>query len=340
MTKINVGVVSSYPDPLCGISTHTGNILNYLRNLVDITLLQPISEPLSINYKSVQFWNPTKIEELPGDLDIIWIQHEHGLNLPLNMIANACRIRDIPIVITLHQVVEGDNNYQTTKAVTHFPKFDNKKDIRYIPHGCRDLTFRISKKQSKKLLNMPEDKKVFVMPGRLETRKELDILVKRFNDIPEAEFYFVGSIPHTNFWQFKRWMHALKSITLEHVHIVSAEPVPQYILDLYCQAADFLIFNNMQSFYSISGAAQAAWEFNKVALSPKNVMLFEELTDKNSLKFYNMDHLSDLIKNIGKEEDYLDKKLRLMEEFENKKFQIVAQKYANLFVEIIAEYKK
>lgn len=337
---INVGVISSYGDTSCGIHYHTDNLSQYLKYIVNITMLQRLDLPPSVNYKSVPFWAPNTVQQIPKDIDLLWVQHETGLNLPLTQISNLAKIEKIPIVMTLHEVRSGENKFQADRVIVHFPDLSNGKDIIHISHGCRDLTFRISKLKARKLLGLPQDKQIFTMPGRLETRKEIEKLISIFNDIPEKEFYFVGGVPQTNYYQFRRYVRELELSAGKNVHIISGEPIPQLLLDLYCQAADFLVFNDVPSYYSTSGAAQAAWELNKIALSPKNVLLFDALNDKNSLKFYNLEHLRDIIASIGDEDDYIEKKLVLMEQFEQMKFPIVAQRYAKLFQKTIEEYKK
>ena len=337
---INVGVISSYGDTSCGIHYHTDNLSQYLKYIVNITMLQRLDLLPSVNCKSVPFWAPNMVQQIPKDTDLFFIQHETGLNLPLVQISNLAKMQKIPIVMTLHEVRPGENKFQANRVIVHFPELANGKDLIYIPHGCRDLTFRISKIKARKLLGMSQDKKIFVIPGRLETRKEIEKMIPIFNEIPEKEFYFIGGIPQTNYYQFRRYIRDLKLSAKENVYIVPGEPVPQVLLDLYVQASDFLIFNDVPSYYSISGAAQAAWELNKIAISPKNVLLFNELTDKNSIKFYNLEHLQDIINDVGTENDYIDEKIYLMEEFEQKKFPIIAQKYAELFKQTIEEYKK
>lgn len=333
-------MVSSYGDVTCGIHWHTENLSQYLRPYMDITMLQRMDLPPSVNYKSVPFWLPSHIKEIPNNIDLLWVQFENGMFLPIEQIGNACRDKEIPLIMTLHQVLPGENKFQAQKAVVHFSELANGKDVMYIPHGCRDLTFRISKKEARKLLGLSKDKQIFVIPGRLEMRKELEELIQRFNGIPDKEFYFVGGVPNTDYYQFRRWIRKLKLIIKKNVYIIDGEPVPQLLLDLYCQAADFLIFNNTKSYYSISGASKISWELNKIALSPKNVLLFNDLTDKNSIKFYSLEHLSDIIASISDEDDYIEKKLVLMEQFEVMKFSSVAQRYAELFKKTIEEYRK
>lgn len=345
MASYKVGVVSSHPNPLCGISYHTHNLYSYLKLLTDVVLLQPTNMPLSPNYHAVHFWSPDKLvnTEVMRAVDLLHVEHEHGLKIPMESIRAASAGK--PIVLTLHQVLKGANNFLGDCAVVHFPELANNKDLFYIPHGCREMSFRITKERAKQLLHMPTDRPVVVMPGRLETRKCIEELVlPRGNEdsylglVNDKDFYFVGAIPHTDTLEFERWVRVLKLQAPKNVHFVAGQPVPQYILDLYCQAADYLLFDNMPSHYSVSGAAQAAWEFNKVAFSPKGVLLFNELTTANSIKYYNHEHLVDALHAIDTF-DSTDIQLKLAEEYMAKTFPAVAQQYHSLFSHIVEAWK-
>jgi len=323
--RLRLGVVSSFPNPVCGIARHTENLCNYLQRDFDLLMLQNL--PYQKKWAGKLAWQQNRWLEKNLDVDVLWIQYEQGLQIPFEELS---QFTDIPRVVTMHQVFEGENHVKADYAVVHFPELSDGSRIRYIPHGCRDLRFRISKEEAREMIGLPLDKDIIVSPGRLETRRQLHELLPILVRHRGIEFYFVGAIPNTNFWQFKRYVRVLESQAPNNVHLVAGYPVPQYLLDLYCQAADYLMWTNVPTHYSVSGAAQAAFEFNKLALTPVGVRLFNYLTEENSFKFYSLNHLDRFLSELH---DDPARRARLAEDFERYKFPRVAKLYKELFIE-------
>jgi len=326
--RLKLGVVSSFPNPVCGIARHTENLCNYLQRDFDLYMLQNL--PYQKKWSGCLAWQSNRWLIKNIDVDILWIQHEPGLQIPLEELS---QFVNIPRVVTLHQVFEGENHIKADYAVVYFSELADGDRIRYIPHGCRDLSFRISKEEAKNILGLP-DKTIIVSTGRIEVRRQFESLLPIFARHRSMEFYFVGAIPDTDYWLFRRYLRRLESQAPENVHFVVGYPVPQYLLDLYCQAADYLLWNNVPTHYSVSGAMQATFEFNKLALTPVGVRLFSYLTDENSFKFYSLNHLDKLLSDLH---DDPERRLRLAEDFQRYKFPTVAKMYRDLFIEAYEE---
>jgi len=318
--------ISSYPNPYCGISHYTENLLAGLKiGGVEPLHVTPYEYPLALG--RIGYWTPEKLE-LRGDVadSIAHVQYEPGLSMPIQKIRDAFDI----VIGTAHQLfTDRKNKLPFDYLIVPFKELADGNRIIYMPHPCRRLVFRIDKLKARKMLNLNEEKKIIVMPGRLEARKNFQEIIPVFEELKNYELYIIGGIPDTHFYLHYRYIRCL--MKLPNVHIIAGFPIPEWILDLYCQASDYLLFNNCFTHYSVSGCAQACWEFNKIGISPHDVLLFSELTNENSIKYYNPQHLHDILV-AGIDEDLETcLKIKLAEEFETKNYIAVAAEIKKLY---------
>ena len=303
-------------DDTCGVSIFTDN---------KIAALRPLGcEIQKCHYSQI----PTE-----DDFELVCIEYESGLlsTTQLNSLAAHFQKKKIPVVIESHELVGNETFYGDAVIVHHdWPELLANPDMHYIPHACQEVS-TVSQEEAREILNLPQDELIFCTPGRLEMRK---LFHENTEALKDYIYIMVGAYPPTFYYAHRRY---LRQCMKKNHQLIEGTPVPGHILALYSQAADFLLFNNSPTYYSISGSATMSISLGKVAFMA-NVKLFDMFNQKNSFKFNNVNEIPSILK-AATDDDVFEKELNLMEMRETLKWPIVAHRYLALYNQIIEKRK-
>lgn len=304
-------------DDTCGVSIFTDN---------KIAALRPLGcEIQKCHYSQIL---------TEDNFDLVCIEYESGLltTQHLNSIAAHFQKKKIPVIVEAHELFGNETFYGDAVIVHHsWPELLSNPDMHYIPHACQEVS-TVSQEEAREILNLPQDELIFCSPGRLEQRK---LFHENLEAIKDYIYIMIGAYPPTFYHAHRRYLR--QCMKYANHQIIEGTPIPGHILNLYSQAADFLIFNNSPTYYSISGSATMSLSLGKVAFMA-NVKLFDAFNDVNSFKFNNINELPAILKSAT-DDDIFSRELNLMEMREQLKWPVVAHQYLALYNQIIEKRK-
>lgn len=303
----------SSTDNTCGISIFTDN---------KITAMAPLGVTTQKCYYS----------QIPDndDFDLVVIEYEGGLisSQHLNMLASHFQKKKIPVIIEAHELSGNELFYADGVIVHHnWKELMKNPDMHYIPHPCQEIS-TVSQEEARELLNLPQDELIFVSPGRLEQRK---LFHENVEILKNYLYVMIGTYPTTFYYAHRRYLRSC--IKYPNHQAIVGTPVPNHVLNLWSQAADFLIFNNDLTYYSISGSALMSASLGKVAFM-RNVKLFDMFDNTNSFKFTDIQEIPAILKSAT-DDEIMSRELELAKMQKNLKWPHVAHQYLDLYNQIL-----
>jgi len=173
--------------------------------------------------------------------------------------------------------------------------------ISVITHGILkpENTRNISKKEARKKLNLPMDKKIILFFGYIWKYKGLDTILKSLDlirrEIPDVLLLIAGQ-PVKYFDSLERYEQIIKEYDL-HKHVVSRfEYIPDSEVELYFNTADIVVLPYREPFDTHGGVAALALSFKKPMVVTDVGGLPEYVKDQRVVS--NPDDILNLSKNI------------------------------------------
>lgn len=217
--------------------------------------------------------------------DIIHAQWWSHVLVPIYfMILSICKVRGKRIVITVHNVLPHENSKMNNflnktvlifgdKFIAHNEKskenisnlYNISKDkISVIPHGILEIVSikDISKKETRKHLKIPQNKKIILYFGNIRDYKGLDVLlgslkyiIKEIEDI----ILIIAGKPWTN---WNKYEEIIKDNDLENYIIKKLDFILPSEVEYYFSASDVVVLP-YKYFNSQSGVGALALPFKK-----------------------------------------------------------------------------
>lgn len=144
----------------------------------------------------------------------------------------------------------------------------NEDKISIITHGILkpEKTINISKKEARKKLNLPENKKIILFFGYIWKYKGLDTILKSLDSIrrkiPDVLLLIAGQ-PIKCLDSLERYEEIIKEYEL-HKHVATKfEYIPDSEVELYFNSADIVVLPYRKPFDTHGGVAALALSFKK-----------------------------------------------------------------------------
>lgn len=304
-------------DNTCGVSIFTKNKIKALA-------------PLGIETQKCHY------SQIPAntDFDLVVIEYEGGLISPqhLNTLAAYFQKKKIPVIVETHELI-GNELFYADAVISHhnWKELMANPDMHYIPHPCQEIS-TVSQEQARDILHLPQDELIFVSPGRLELRK---LFHENVEALKNYIYVMIGTYPMTYYYGHRRYLR--ECMKYDNHQLIVGTPVSEHVLTLYSQAADFLLFNNDITNYSISGSAMMSASLGKVGFM-RNVKLFDMFNNSNSFKFNDITEIPDILKSTTNDE-ILSRELQLLEMQKQLSWPNVAHQYLILYNQILEKKK-
>jgi len=347
---MKVGLVSTF-NCECGISTYSEHLSehfpkdhvqifgNDLGVLTDTNVLK--KHPITRCWKRTGDFKQLTEEILKSGVDVVHFQHEFGLfqdNKAFCKMLETLKRYQKPIVISFHTVFVDQNNNQRISEMSpyvdmficHSEAARNIlgfKSAVVIPHGSVRAKAK-TKEESRRYLNIPEDKIVLLSFGFITpTKGAMDSIssIYRLKDDFDNLFFLLAGFPvvhGNNFTNLEYCLNLFKRTKIlnmfDIVHIF-----PKYVseeeIGYYAGAADIAIENYYQTQYSISGMSHLVMSYGLPSISSNSNILID-LNETRSLKYdignigQMKDRLKTLIRNPGLRKTLSDNCLKYTEE--------------------------
>ncbi len=271
---MRIGFISSYPPIECGVATYTQYLTEALRKKgVDVYIVCHMGGSGYQVFPSFDYEDGDLAEKAFSTMvrftpDIVHVQHEFGLfgkHMGVSVIPLILEFRliGIPVVTTLHTVyadmskeheiiirtillnsnyVIVHEEYQVENIRRRFSsELANK--VRVIPHGAREVE-PIS--DAKKLIGLPQDKKVILMIGYIRPSKNFELIIDLFPEIlkryPDALLVIAGKTRGQEYIDYRNMLfqRIAKSPVKENIIFIRGQ-LPQHVFDTIVCAADVVV---------------------------------------------------------------------------------------------------
>lgn len=121
----------------------------------------------------------------------------------------------------------------------------NRKKIDVIFHGVENLKIKLVKKDARKQLKLPQDKKIIWFFGFLAGYKGIELLIQAFNKLSADEYILIiaGGKPSRvkNDKKYIQWYNRVEKMIGASGNIIRKDFVPDKDIYLYYTATDLLI---------------------------------------------------------------------------------------------------
>ena len=271
---MRIGFISSYPPIECGVATYTQYLTEALRKKgIDVYIVCHMGGSGYQVFPSFDYEDGDLAEKAFSTMvrftpDIVHVQHEFALfgkHMGVSVIPLILEFRliGIPVVTTLHTVyadmskeheiiirtillnsnyVIVHEEYQVENIRRRFSsELVNK--VRVIPHGAREVE-PIS--DAKKLIGLPQDKKVILMIGYIRPSKNFELIIDLFPEIlkryPDALLVIAGKTRGQEYIDYRNMLFQkiAKSPVKENIIFIRGQ-LPQHVFDTIVCAADVVV---------------------------------------------------------------------------------------------------
>lgn len=298
----------------CGIYTYSRDLVDALAKVgVDVYVVPLPRFGSKTPEIMVQIANKVPFE----DVDLIHVQHEHGLYVALeNTFYGALKQFGKPIISTMHAVgiVKLDqvvaNNSDLLIVHNDFCQTALKHPCKIIPHGCKSVV-SVDKDEAKKSVGVNPGDPIVGYVGFISEYKGLETLIQAMAKIPTAGLLIGGgwhSGPATTY------IHQLKSVSnelLPHRHQWIGF-VPEERLATVYSAMDVVVYPSI--FSTESGALLMALGHGKAVIA-RDLRPFKEKEEMGALLTFSdetslVTKIKRLLKN-DEEREALEEKARM-----------------------------
>ncbi len=271
---MRIGFISSYPPIECGVATYTQYLTEALRKKgIDVYIVCHMGGSGYQVFPSFDYEDGDLAEKAFSTMvrftpDIVHVQHEFGLfgkHMGVSVIPLILEFRliGIPVVTTLHTVyadmskeheiiirtillnsnyVIVHEEYQVENIRRRFSsELANK--VRVIPHGAREVEPILD---AKKLIGLPQDKKVILMIGYIRPSKNFELIIDLFPEIlkryPDALLVIAGKTRGQEYIDYRNMLfqRIAKSPVKENIIFIRGQ-LPQHVFDTIVCAADVVV---------------------------------------------------------------------------------------------------
>ncbi len=271
---MRIGFISSYPPIECGIATYTQYLTDALRKKnVDVYVVCHMGGSGHQVFPSFDYEDGDLAEKAFSTMvrftpDVIHIQHEFGLfgkNMGVSVIPLILNFRliGIPVVTTLHTVYSDmpkeheliirsilmnsnyvivHEEYQLENIKRKFPP-DLVNKMKVIPHGAREVD---PIPDAKKIIGLPEDKKVVLMIGYLRPSKNFELIIDLFPEIlkryPDAILVIASKVRGQEHIDYRNMLFKkiANSPVKDNIIFIRGQ-LPQHIFDTIISSADVVV---------------------------------------------------------------------------------------------------
>ena len=271
---MRIGFISSYPPIECGIATYTQYLTDALRKKnVDVYVVCHMGGSGHQVFPSFDYEDGDLAEKAFSTMvrftpDVIHIQHEFGLfgkNMGVSVIPLILNFRliGIPVVTTLHTVYSDmpkeheliirsilmnsnyvivHEEYQLENIKRKFPP-DLVNKMKVIPHGAREVD---PIPDAKKIIGLPEDKKVVLMIGYLRPSKNFELIIDLFPEIlkryPDAILVIASKVRGQEHIEYRNMLFQkiANSPVKDNIIFIRGQ-LPQHIFDTIISSADVVV---------------------------------------------------------------------------------------------------
>ncbi len=147
-------------------------------------------------------------------------------------------------------------------------RLGNFQKIEVIPHGVERFDGKLTKRETRKKLGIPNKKFVLLCFGFLAWYKGSDLIIDKFANLPKKikkDFLLIlagGPNPnHTDKSFYNKYINKVKEKAQKNAVLVT-DFVPEEQIPLYFEASDFILFP-YRTFISASGPMSLALSFEK-----------------------------------------------------------------------------
>ncbi len=271
---MRVGFISTYPPIECGVGAYTQFLTDALRSLqTDVYIISHYGGQGKQVFPAFDYEDDNLAEKAFSMMirftpDIVHIQHEFGMygkhyGVQVVPLIIQFHLLGIPVVVTLHtvypdppeahQIILGAILHNASQVIVHESyqketlnrifqqQFEDR--IHIIPHGAREVT---PIPDAKKLLGLPENKKVVLLIGYFRPSKNFEFVVDLMPQIvsqyPDAILVLAGKIRGKEFIEYRNFLfeRIRHSPVRDHIFLIRGQ-LPQHTFDTVLSAADVVV---------------------------------------------------------------------------------------------------
>jgi len=325
---MRVGFISTYPPIECGIATYTKYLSDALREKhIDIYVVSHLGGSGPQVFPCFDYEDGDLAERAFSMMvrftpDVVHIQHEFNLfgryeGVSVIPLIIQFRLIGIPVVTTLHTVYAGMTENQmvilksifanSERVIIHEPyqeqllrkamDEDLMAKIRVIPHGAREVELV---PDAKKVLGLPQDKKIILLIGYFRPSKNFELAVDIFPEIlelyPDAILVVAGKIRGKEYRDYRNMLFRkiADSPRTNSIYLIRGQ-LPQDVFDTILSAADVVVLPYRIS--SQSGILAHCLAFGKPIVTSSTEAMKEAL--KKSGAGLTCDDHSQFVENIA-----------------------------------------
>ncbi len=271
---MRVGFISTYPPIECGVATYTQYLTEALRKKnIDVYVVCHMGGSGYQVFPSFDYEDGDLAEKAFSTMirftpDVVHIQHEFGLfgkHMGVSVVPLILEFQliGIPVVTTLHTVYPNmpreheliirsilmnsnyvivHEQYQLENMKKRFsPELVNK--IHVIPHGAREIE---PIADAKRIVGLPEDKKVILMIGYIRPSKNFELIIDLFPQIlkrcPDSMLVIAGKIRGQEYIEYRNMLFERIALSPVKESIVFIRgQLPQHVFDTIISAADVVV---------------------------------------------------------------------------------------------------
>ena len=314
---MKIGIISTY-NVECGISTYSEHLTDHFpvgKTTIFGNQLLTLSDTKSnLTHPIIRCWNrfgnfkdlTEKI--IKNKMDVVHFQHEFGLfqdNDSFCEMLKTLHEKGIKIVITFHTIFSDKFHAQNNTLRRLFRYIDlvivhqdgakemlDIENVVVIPHGSVEVKAK-SRKESRKYLNISEDKFVCMFLGFISPNKgQVEASVAAMNlkrRHPNIQLIIAGLpvIHGSHFENLEYCLNLFRGVK-RMGGFDTIKIIPKFIdeadFDYYAGAADIFIENHGNTHYSTSGISHLIMSYGLPSVSSRAFIL-DDLNDSRSIKF-------------------------------------------------------
>ncbi len=271
---MRIGFISTYPPIECGVGAYTQFLTDALReSRTDVYIVSHYGGQGKQVFPAFDYEDNDLAEKAFSMMirftpDIVHIQHEFGMygkhyGVQIVPLIIQFKLLGIPVITTLHTVYPEPPEAHSillhsilsnsSKIIVHeaYQKetlnrlFENQfsQKLVVIPHGAREIE---PIPDAKKILGLPEDKKVILLIGYFRPSKHYELIVDLMPQIvdqyPNALLVLAGKIRGKEFIEYRNLLfdRIRQSPVRDHIYLIRGQ-LPQQTFDTVLSAADVVV---------------------------------------------------------------------------------------------------
>jgi glycosyltransferase involved in cell wall biosynthesis len=161
----------------------------------------------------------------------------------------------------------------------------NPQKVKSLHIGGEDVISKFNQAQARKILGVPQDKRVIIFMGAWATYKGIDLLIDAFKLLDKEKYFLILTGGKQKRLEddknYNLWYESILSKTLDISNMLKSDYIPEEKIDLYLQASDLLILPH-SILFGPSGFIYIAISYEKPFLASS---VFDKIFDNKKIIF-------------------------------------------------------